>query len=234
MADRYYLLPYAGGGPGAYRPLTDHWAAAAHAPEAVPLAWSSDRYLDSGGIPALADDLARRISDDLQQRPVGGYGLFGHSMGALVAYETAAALLRLDCPAPACLAVSGRVAPQYGFRPAVDPDDAASTAAYLRSCGGDLAVAARDPEFVDLVRERVRADVLLGARHTHRERPPLPVPVTVLGGGDDPLAAPREMAGWLEHGTGAGGLRLFPGGHWFLWDDIPAVAALLQAALRQT
>ncbi|WP_330457187.1 thioesterase domain-containing protein [Streptomyces sp. NBC_00820] len=230
---RYYLLPYAGGGPAAYRPLTDHWAARPdHSPAVVPLAWRSGTYLGTGGLRALADDLAGRVAADLRLRPGLRYGLFGHSMGALVAYETAVALARLDCPAPAVLAVSGRVAPQYGYRAAVDPQEPESTAEYLRSCGGALAEAAADPEFVELVRERLRDDVLLGAGHTHRERPPLPVPVVAFGGRDDPLAAHAEMAGWLRHGADSGRLWLFPGGHWFLWDHVPAVAARLEEALR--
>ncbi|GHD97728.1 thioesterase II family protein [Streptomyces alanosinicus] len=234
---RYYLLPYAGGGPAAYRPLTDHWAARPDvSPAAVPLAWESGRYLDGdgdgGGLRGLADDLARRIADDLALRPVDCYGLFGHSMGALVAYETTAALIGLGCPSPAVLAVSGRVAPQYGFRPAVDLDQPESTAEYLRSCGGALAQAAEDPEFVELVRERLRDDVRLGAEHAHRGRPPLPVRVLALGGRDDPLAAHEETAGWLRHGVGTGDLRLFPGGHWFLWDHVPAVADGLTEVLR--
>ncbi|WP_067125517.1 thioesterase II family protein [Streptomyces yokosukanensis] len=230
---RYYLLPYAGGGHAAYRLLTDHWAARPDRhPAAVPFAWDSARYLGGSGLRGLAGELARRIADDLAARPVDRYGLFGHSMGALLAYETAAALLELDCPPPAVLAVSGRVAPQYGFRPAVDLDDPRSTAEYLRSCGGALAQAAEDPEFVELVQERLRGDVLLGAEHVHQERPPLPLPVIALGGRDDPLAAHEEMAGWLRHGVGTGELRLFPGGHWFLWDHVPAVAARLAEALR--
>ncbi|GHI08480.1 hypothetical protein AQI88_04950 [Streptomyces cellostaticus] len=229
---RYYLLPYAGGGSAAYRPLTDHWAAHPdRAPAVVPLAWQSERYPGADGLRSLAKDLADRIAEDLDRHPVGRYGLFGHSMGALVAYETTAALTRLDCASPEILAVSGRVAPQYGFRPAVDLDEPASVAEYLRSCGGALAEAAEDPEFVELVRERLQDDVRLGAGHDHRDRPPLPVPMVVLGGLEDPLATYEEMAGWLRHGAGTGGLWLFPGGHWFLWDHIPSVAARLEEAL---
>lgn len=233
-AGRYYLLPYAGGGPAAYRPLTEQWAACPdRAPEAVTLGWQSGRYLgDGGGLRRLAGDLARRIADGLASRPVDRYGLFGHSMGALVAYETAAALVRLGCPLPAVLVASGRVAPQYGFRPAVDPGSAESTAEYLRSCGGALAEAAADLEFVDLVRERLADDVRLGAEHVHQDRGPLPVRVLALGGRDDALSSPEETAGWLRHGTGTGELRLHPGGHWFLWDHVAAVAAGLQAALH--
>lgn len=224
---RYYLLPYAGGGATAYRRLTDHTRF-----ETTTLTWRSGKHLGAGGIRALAEELAHEVADDLVRQPVGSYGLFGHSMGAVVALETAAALLRLGCPPPTVLAVSGRAAPQYGFRPAVDPGAPESTAAYLRSCGGELAMAAEDPEFVDLVRERLRDDVLLGGEHEHTERPPLPLPVLAFGGRDDLLATPEELAGWLRHGAGPGALWLFPGGHWFLWDHIPAVAARLEEALR--
>jgi surfactin synthase thioesterase subunit len=229
VARRYYLLPYAGGGAGAYRRLTERWPDNV---EAVPLGWRPAEYLGTGGIRRLAADLARRVAEDEDRRPAAGYGLFGHSMGALVAYETAAALLALDCPPPAVLVVSGRAAPQYGFRPAVDPDVPQSTAAYLRSCGGDLAAAAEDPEFVDLVRERLRDDVLLGGEHHHPDRPPLPLPLVALGGRDDPLTTPRETAGWLRHSTDPGGLWIYPGGHWFLWDHAPAVADRLTAELH--
>jgi surfactin synthase thioesterase subunit len=228
MAARYYLLPFAGGGHSSYHCLTSRWDGEL---DTRCLDWSSERYLRQGGITQLARELAEQVANDLSGRPASRFGLFGHSMGALVALELGVALREVGAPSPVVVGVSGRVPPQYGSRPAADPDQPASVAAYLRSCGGELAKAAADPEFVDLVGERLRADIGLGVGYQYRPRSALSCPVVAFGGLADPLATPGELLGWLEHGSDGGSVHLFDGGHWFIWDHMAAVAGLLRLAL---
>lgn len=226
MTARLYLFPFAGGGPRCYDRLT-----AQSGFEPVVLAWEPARYRRDGGITRLARELAGRVADDVAARG-GRYGLFGHSMGALVAFEVAGALRERPVAGPAMLAVSGRVPPQCGARPAADPGRPDSVAAYLRSCGGELAAAAEDPEFVEIVAERLSDDIGLGVEHRYRARPPLACPVLVFGGLADVLASPAELTGWLDHGRG-GALHLLDGGHWFLWRHTALLRLLLADALAK-
>lgn len=55
-----------------------------------PRTWQPNGYLHvrAGSIHELADDLSRQI-DGRQSRPAAGYVLFGHSMGAVTAFEMA-------------------------------------------------------------------------------------------------------------------------------------------------
>ena len=70
-------------------------------------------------------------SADLTDRP---YAIFGHSMGALLAWCWAVALERAGRPAPQCLIVSGRVAPQVaGAQPALHRLDEEGFAAGLEA-----------------------------------------------------------------------------------------------------
>ncbi|GDY29603.1 thioesterase II family protein [Gandjariella thermophila] len=227
---RWYLMPYAGGGPRCYERLT---RGADGELDATVLGWDPARYAADGGLERLARDLGDEIAADLAERPVDRYGLFGHSMGALVAFEVAGALRERRVRQPSALGVSGRVPPQCGARPAADPDQPDSVARYLRSCGGELAQAADDPEFVDIVCERLRHDIGLGTGHRYVPRPPMSYPVVAFGGASDPLAAPQELAGWLDHGSPDSWLHLCAGGHWFLWDHAAFVLDMLRMAVER-
>src|SRR5262245_44114205 len=105
---RLYCLPYAGSGAAVYRP----WAALLPSTidlRLVQLPGREARLREPAytRMDALIEALAPAVASEID-RP---YVLFGHSMGALVVFELARALRRLDLPSPTCLFVSGRRAP---------------------------------------------------------------------------------------------------------------------------
>jgi surfactin synthase thioesterase subunit len=157
------------------------------------------------------------------------YSFFGHSFGALLAYEVAAALRDAGRPLPRRLIVSAYPAPHLP-RPNEGihllPDDRILQAVAQRH-GGIPPEVLDDPQLSRLAASCLRADYRMVETYTWRPRPPLPVPIMVLGGRTDRVSE-EHLAAWEQH-TDAGkpAVRTFPGGHFYFREGRPA--AVLRA-----
>ncbi|MGQ9367582.1 thioesterase II family protein [Azospirillum sp. ST 5-10] len=176
----------------------------------------------------LAGRLAQEIRGDLGPR----HALFGHSLGALIAFEMAHALRALGAPEPAALIVSGTEAPSRrdDARYAGLTSDAALKER-LRSLDGTPDEVLANEELMRLTLPVLRADFAMCARYRHRPRPPLDCPILVLGGRDDE-PTPDQLGAWRQEGAGGFSMTLFDGGHFFLRDREADVLRLIGAALR--
>jgi pyochelin biosynthesis protein PchC len=244
-APRLLCLPHAGGAAGWYAPLTTALAPHVRA-LAVQYPGRQDRYAEPGpeSIGALADRLFQILDGDGDGDGNGGgdgdagardvpapTALFGHSMGAIVAFELAR---RLEAAgrAPAVLIVSGSRAPSAtGSVPTPVGDKA--LVEELTLLGGTDASLLRDPELLKLFLPALRADYrALGAYH-RTEGGPLSCPIVAMVGDQDPQVPPAEAEAWAAE-TGAGfELRVYPGGHFYLADQAAAVAAAIEDDLRR-
>ena len=164
-------------------------------------------------LPRIVDDVARAMLP-LLDRP---FAMFGHSLGAALAYETARALAVHGGPEPLLLAVSGHRAPHV---PRVKPPihelpDAEFLDAILRLDGMSAEVL-HSEELVALLLPTLRADFTLADTYAPPPGEPLACPVRALGGGDDPHVSEAALAAWADVTRGAFGLRMFAGGHFYL------------------
>ncbi|MFE1288244.1 thioesterase II family protein [Streptomyces sp. NPDC058751] len=215
---RLFVLHHAGGSHVLYR----RWAAG------LPDTWDV-RLLDAPGHGLLLDlpqiDDAGRLADFLlrsvEHELDVPYALFGHSMGALTAYEITRRAGGLGLPLPVWVGVSARAAPQWarrrgGYR---EPDDA-ELRTRLGLLGGTPGAVFDDPGLWALFAPVIRADLRLV--ETWRPDPaagPLPVALSAYAGGSDRFASPRRMAGWADHAERFLGLHVFKGGHFYFQDD---------------
>jgi len=175
-------------------------------------------------------DAAVRVLPPLLDRP---FVFFGHSMGALVSFETARALRRIGAPGPRHLFVSGFRAPHLPMRAKVLyalPDQ--EFAAELRAMGGTPDALFKDAELLDLFIPLLRADFRVCDTYAHAEERPLDVPITAFGGSDDRRAPPAELAEWRAHTTGEFAHRTFDGGHFYLQPRREELLAAIRDALR--
>jgi medium-chain acyl-[acyl-carrier-protein] hydrolase len=169
------------------------------------------------------------------------YVLHGHSMGALLAFETARALQDMAGPPPAGLVVSGMVAPaNWPVRPPTHRLDTAQLVARAEELFGLAREITGDEDVLALLLPVLRADLEVAETYRYRPGRRLACPVTVLAGAHDRAARPPDVRGWREVTTGDFSLRVFDGGHFFLHecpevvDDVAARCARFVAQALST
>jgi surfactin synthase thioesterase subunit len=215
---RLFVLHHAGGSHLLYR----DW------PAGLPDTWDV-RLLDAPGhghlldLPQIMDagHLADFLLRIMEPYLTGPYALFGHSMGALLAYEITCRLADRGRPLPVWVGVSARAAPQpTGRRSRYHELPGLELRTYLRLLGGTPGEALDDCDLWAVFEPVIRADLRLV--ENWRPSPgcgPLPVPLSAYAGGEDHVASPLLMAGWEERTEHFLGLRVFGGGHFHFVDD---------------
>lgn len=220
---RLVCFPHAGGSASFYHPVS-----AALSPGVDVIAVQYPGRQDRRREPAIDDIclLADQIADALgtwSDRPLT---FFGHSMGALVAFEVARRLER-NGDGPLRLFASGRRAPSMYRDEQVHRRDDDGLIAELRALSGTDSRVLDDDEMLRMVLPALRSDYK--AVETYRSEPASAVrcPVTVLVGDDDPKTSLDEARSWDAHTTGDFDLRVFPGGHFYLADRPEEVMTVL-------
>ncbi|MFC4053588.1 MULTISPECIES: thioesterase II family protein [Actinomadura] len=165
-------------------------------------------------VPRLADQIFAVLADRLSPR----FAFFGHSMGAVVAFEVARRFAAERGTAPLWFFASGRRAPSRRRAGTVHTMDDAELIAELGRVGGTDARLLRDEELLASILPAVRNDYRAIERYAWTPGPPVDCPVTVLVGESDPQTTVDEAIAWQEHFTGTCDLRVFPGGHFYLED----------------
>jgi medium-chain acyl-[acyl-carrier-protein] hydrolase len=177
----------------------------------------------------LIDALAPAVRP-LADRPLA---CFGHSLGALLAFEVVRAWRSADGFQPAHLFVSGSHAPQAPrSRPSLSGLPDAEFLSALREIGGTPPQVLAHPELVALILPALRGDFALAETYRYRPGAPLATPLTAFGGEDDHRAAPLALEAWREQTSQSFEVRLFPGGHFYLEAQAPAVAANMARKLH--
>ncbi|MFE5791325.1 thioesterase II family protein [Streptomyces sp. NPDC056503] len=227
---RVVVLPHSGSGPNTLLP-TLRRLPGDHEVVGVTLPGRERRFGES--CEGVADDpggVLRAVLAELTAAPPLPTVLFGHSMGAVFA-----ATLAVEAPA----LCRGLVLSAYPGDPAAAERTAEWTDEELldvvRRGGGTPEEALADAAVREHVLRVMRCDLTLEQRFATRiAARPLPVAPTVLGGLDDRIVSPAELAGWAGRAPAGTRRRVFPGGHFYLLDPAhaDAVAAEITAALR--
>lgn len=220
-------LPYAGGGAGLFRHWKDRLPADVEL-WAVRLPGRENRFGEAAFdcmellVEAVADAVALCVS--------GPFALFGHSMGAVAAFEVARALRGRDLR-PSGLLASGACAPhQPRSLPKLHdlPRDAFITA--LSNLDGTPPEILASPELLDLLEPTLRADFRAIETYGCADPRPLDIPITVFGGRRDPRTPLASIELWRELAGAGFASILFDGGHFFLNEP----GGIFLAALRKT
>lgn len=230
---RLYCFHFAGGSASAYRT----WPAlfAPIHPEievsAVQLPGRENRLKEQPfmQVAPLVDTLVSVLRPELD-RP---FAFFGHSMGAIVAYELAQALTGMGAP-PSHLFVSGRRAPimpeRYLSLHQAVTDDALLRAVQQRY-GNLPELLFQDAELKAIFAPLLRADFTLVETYSPSTLKPLPCPITALGGVADPIATRPELEAWQALTQGRFALHMLPGNHFYLQEQSGALTQLVAKAL---
>ncbi len=211
---RLFCLPYAGGGASVFRLWADLL------PPGVELCSVQlpgretrirERPFDrlSDLTPAVAQVLLPHLGQP--------YALFGHSMGALIAFEVARFLRDLGARLPLVLFASGHAAPHLPSRhPRIHHLPQAEFLRELRRYKGTPEAILASDEALGLFLPVLRADFALFETYEYHPEPPLELPISALGGLTDDEVRPPELEAWVEQTSAGFRERLFEGGHFFV------------------
>jgi surfactin synthase thioesterase subunit len=219
-----FCLPHAGAGASVYR----QWPPAFVPRVAVCPIQLPGRENRLGEEPAFAIAEIAAAVERCADRP---YSIYGHSMGAWIGFELTRELCRRGVPPPRRL-----------FAGAADPPDVSDGYASrladladgdllieLAHLGGIDARVLEQPELVALVLPTIRADLRWLADRRHLPGPALDVPVVAVAGDADPIVPPEAMRGWARHTRAGFSLHVLPGGHFAPHENLPVLAALVDA-----
>ncbi|MCX5386233.1 thioesterase II family protein [Streptomyces sp. NBC_00083] len=224
-------IPFAGSGAGFYRAWPN---GGEQGLRIVPLQMPGreERFMEAPYKDAgeAAEDLAGAAL-----RLVGGaerVALFGHSLGAVLAYETARALRARGFDALEHLFVSGSPGPRSGRTGRTAELDDDTFVERVAELAGYRHEALDDPDLRDVLLPLLRADVALHEDYRPVTDEPLTLPVTALRGADDALVSRAQCADWEAATTGPFELRELAGGHMYLTDGSRELLAVIEAAAR--
>ncbi len=222
---RLFCFPYAGGGASLYRA----WA------ELLPynidlrivqLPGRENRLAEPPltSVSTVVAEVAS-IMRPLLDRP---FAFFGHSMGALLAFEVARALREREDLEPIQLFVSAFRAPQLPVqeRPLMHNLDDAAFIDQLRRLNGTPPEVLQNSELLCLVLPTLRADMQICETYRYLAGAPLSCPISTFGGIQDHEVSRADLEGWREQTTASFVMRTLPGDHFFITSARPL---LLQA-----
>ncbi|WP_167227321.1 thioesterase II family protein [Massilia rubra] len=228
---RLFCIPFAGGSAAAFAP----WQAKMGQEIEVcsfQLPGRGGRIAEPAvsSLPRLVADLARVIA---QQSDLP-FAIFGHSMGALLAFELTRYLVSHKMALPEHLFLSGCAAPGHrtpGRNVSRLADE--ELIATLASYNGTPPELLANRELMELVLPTIRADFALVEGYLYVPGPILSTPVSVFGGMRDEHVNAVKAQAWHEHTSGKFELTWFPGDHFFIQQDSTAVIEKTSASLRR-
>jgi surfactin synthase thioesterase subunit len=177
----------------------------------------------------LADGVVTALRSQAWPPPDRRVALLGHSMGAVVAYETALRLEALGLQ-PVATFLSSHPAPGLPLRNCLTDFTDKALIGELRRLGATPAVLIDSPDVRDLVLAGLRSDYRAVA-HYQPSPGRLTTPIVGLVGDDDPDVSPDDMRPWTERTAGSMTLHVFPGGHFYLKAQRDAVLRAAAAHL---
>jgi medium-chain acyl-[acyl-carrier-protein] hydrolase len=214
---RLFCFPFAGGGASTFRTwptlVPDHVEVCA-----VQLPGRETR-LNEARFTSLSDAVGPVVE------AMGPYldvpcALFGHSLGAALAFEVAVALSVVSPPAPVHLFVSGRGGPSRGAETTHTfclPEE--DFVRHLKTYGGVPDAVLDNAELRAILLPLLRDDIRLIDTYIPAGDRVLACPITAFAGRDDPCVGLDAIEAWSRNTAAAFRVRLVPGGHFYLRDQ---------------
>jgi medium-chain acyl-[acyl-carrier-protein] hydrolase len=222
---RLVCFPPAGGGVATYRPWAQRLPPEIELCAVEPPGRGARlRETPSASLAVLVDGAADAVAAAVEPP----YAFFGHSMGALLAFEVARRL------PPEHVFVSGHRAPSLPMRrPPIYALGDAELCAHLARYNGTPHALLDEPDVMRLLLPAIRADLTAAETYAYAGGgAELACPLWALGGDADEVVAYDDLTAWSAHTIGAFAQRTFAGDHFSLFRADAGVAETLAAALQ--
>lgn len=231
---KLFCFPYAGGSAMVYNKWKQYLAPGI---ELMPieLAGRGRRIHEAlyKDIQHLVDDVLSIIGKEITQT---SYALFGHSLGGMISYELAVRIRDQRLPPPVHIFFSGKSAP--GIKNDKEKIYHRMSDEVFRkeviSLGGTPAEFFEQPELVELLLPMLKNDFRLAETEIYNgDILPFDENITVFLGKDDDFT-PEQCDGWKKHTKQHCNIHYFEGGHFFLHNEVPRMASIINMTLDRT
>ncbi len=229
---RLFCFPYAGSGTSVFHP----WARLLRpeielCPIRLPGREGRLKEAPYEQIQLLVETLAGAVLPSLEKP----FAFFGHSMGAIIAFELTRQLRRQQVPMPVYLFASGHDAPHLVSHPSPLynlPDDEFANRVRDRYKGIPTAIWANS-DLMALFLPTLRADFTLIETYVYSDEPKLDIPMMVLGGCQDGETSQAGLDGWRKQTQSVFKLKMFAGDHFFLQSERHALLETINQELSR-
>ena len=226
---RLFCFPFAGGGAIAYH----SWAKQLPETIEVNAIRLPGREMRIGEAPITQwRPLIHQLVTALQTKLDKPFVFYGHSLGTLLAFESARELRRRGLPLPKLLVVTGREAAH--MPPIIMPDLQLPEGQFIRSIhnsfGGISEAILENEELVELLEPILRADFTLVENHVFVPEEPFNFPIIACTGIND-MPTQVGVQAWASHTTNSFQCHTMPGGHFFIESERGALLEIIRTAL---
>lgn len=222
---RLFCFPHAGGGAAFFRAWRQ--AAKEHV-DVAPVQYPGHETRRAELLAGSMVELVASLRESLRSALVGEFAFFGHSMGAIVAFELARVLQRERSAGPSPLIVSGARAPVFrlNYRPLPDPEPN-ELLDQVKLLGGLPTEAPIDQAAIDALLPVLDADTRLYRRYVYEPGMLLSTPILAIGGESDSNVCQEHLERWAEVTSKKVEVRQFTGNHFFLRENDQALLRFL-------
>lgn len=213
---RLFCFPFAGGGASAYFQWARDLSTSSIEVCAIQLPGRENRLREKPV--SSASDLIDSLHDGIQPLLDRPFSFFGHSMGAMLAFELSHALRSTARTQPTALFLSGSKPPHSICTEATlnhlpDKEFVAAIAERYQAVPKEIL---NQPDLLELSLPKLRADFTLIEGYSCEARDPLDIPFWIFGGDSDPTVPVSLLYNWTEYTKNSSTVQIFPGDHFFL------------------
>lgn len=222
---KVFFIPYAGGSKYSYFPFS-RWTT--DIIEVVPLEFPGRGVRHKDPLQTDINLIVCDLIGQLKGKTDGRYAIFGHSMGALIAFLLSEKILSMSLPLPVHLFLSGCQGPagmKEGKKRYLLPREEFVNN-ICRISGQDNNIL-RDERILEVFEPILRADIQAIDTYRYQPTQPLPIPFTVFAGNDD-VFSDRELESWRNNTIFPLDVVKMSGGHFFLFDYVGKIMKIIE------
>lgn len=229
---KLFCFPYAGGSATVYKKWQTYFNDAVELCP-VELAGRGGRMREAlyGSCEEAVGDLYSIIKQEIRN---SSYALFGHSMGAMLAYELARKIRDTGANPPVHLFFSGRAAPHIPV-PEEKKYHLLSQEAFegkVLELGGTPPEFFKYPQLLEMFLPLLRSDFELAATDLDLDTlNPFDCDISVFLGKEEDMV-PEQADGWKRHTSGICSIHYFNGGHFFINEEGRPISRLITRTLQ--